>query len=133
VKEILKKLFRREYQSDPPSSIKRKFKKTYPNAINEEWIEDRDMWEVVFHDENREKIVRINHAGRILEHRINITPGELPQKILKFVSDKGELMNVILIDKVESTAWEIIYRDKKLDRYLMILDPEGMEISSRQL
>lgn len=133
MKEILKKLFGKDYQSDPPSSIKKKFKGIFPSAVNEEWIEEKNIWEVVFHDDQKEKIVRIDGTGKILERRENTSPKDLPIKILEKVNDKGELMNAILIEKMDGTVWEIIYRNKKLNRYLMVLDTDGKEISSRPL
>ena len=133
VKEILKKLFYKDHQSSPPSLIRRKFKKIYPHSINEEWLEDDDLWEVVFHDDQKEKIARFNLAGKLVEGRINTSQSELPAIILKLVIEKGELMNAILIDKAGITSWEIIYRDKHLNRYLMVLDQNGQEISCSQL
>lgn len=91
------------------------------------------MWEVVFHDDQKEKIVRIDGTGKILECRVNASPKDLPIKILEMVNEKGELMNAILIEKMDGTVWEIIYRNKKLDRFLMVLDTDGKVISSRPL
>ena len=91
------------------------------------------MWEVVFYDDHKETIARINKAGEVEELRINLTFSELPEKIFQSIKSKGEIMNVITINKSNDISWEIIYRNQNLVRFLIILDPDGKELSSRQL
>ena len=132
MKDLLNEIFKND-EPRPSVEVLRGFTKSFPGAINAEWMKDRDEWEVIFYQDQVEKIVRLSAAGNVLETRTNISIGEIPLVIQDTAARRGEIMNVILIRRFDEVYWEIIYRDKELVRFLLILNKDGGEIKQYPL
>ena len=130
--EILENLFS-EDRITPPANIYNTFKELFPNSINEDWTEENDFWEVIFYDNQKENIAQLNFDGSLRETRLNMNKDDLPDFITHSIQAKGEIMNIIAIQKPQMLFWEIIYRDKDLNRYLSVLDADGIRISHKKL
>jgi len=132
VKDILGNLFRLNSKR-PPVSVHTQFKTFYPAAINEDWSREEDLWEVVFHDGEVEKIARFSNSGNLEELRVNRSVRDLPVEIYNHVNQLGEIMNVIFIQKGDQVNWEIIYRDSELNRFLILVGNEGNRLNWKPL
>ena len=132
MKDILKKLYAFNWHR-PPGRILSAFSNYFPQAINDDWSSENQFWEVVFYDNQVEKIARFTSEGILEEVRINESIKALPDKIYKQINQMGEIMNVILIQKGEQVNWEIIYRDSELKRFLVHIGSDGNQLHKKTL
>jgi hypothetical protein len=97
----------------------------FPNAINIEWEFKDGLFESVFYMNEVEHIAKISESEGVLEYKINLNPTELPEKLYSSEDIHGEIMNVIAIHRENELLYEIIVRDKKLNRTLLLLTSSG--------
>ena len=69
----------------------------------------------------------------LLEYKIYLPIGYLPENLNKIVKEKGEIMNVIMRNKGNIIEYEVIVRDKALIRYLIILSDVGELIEENKV
>lgn len=105
-----------------PKKIESQFNLQFKDAVNTEWQEKKIYFEAIFYFEGVEKIARFNRDGKLLELRSNLAVENIPDEILKIALYFGEIMNSILIVKEGISAYEIIVRNKKLTRILLLID-----------
>lgn len=121
VKDFYKKLIGQQSFSIP-KKIEKQFNVQFIDAVNTEWNKNTEYYEALFHLDNIEKIARFNRNGKMLELRTNIVAEELPSEIFKTAKLYGEIMNTIHIKKENEYIFEIIIRNKKLTRILLLID-----------
>ena len=109
------------------------FNQYFEDAINVEWFKKENHYEAVFYKNNLEHIAIFNLAGILTDYRQNIPAGYLPELIKNIVSSKGEIMNSVMRNKGNMLEYEIIVRDKKLNRYLINLTDIGRLIEEKKL
>jgi len=117
----------------PPKIIRELFVKTFPHAVNDEWQRNSKGYEVIFHQNEVEKIAKYTREGQQTEIRTNLTFSQLPPEIKANADSLGEIMNAIHIVKLNSTFYEIIYRDTELKRYVILFDEKGIKLHHRLL
>jgi len=110
----------------PPDVVKNSLKERFPSVINVEWNKTGENYEAIFYKDNIEYIANFDRTGVLIVYKMFLTEGFLPEKIKSTMKGKGEIMNVVMINKGNSITWEIIYRDKELIRYLMLFNEIGV-------
>jgi len=101
------------------------FNDNFSEAINVEWFNKKTCFEAIFYKNNIEHIARFSLNGTLLEYRQNLGPDHLPNLLKSLVLQKGEIMNVVLINKGNLLEYELIVRDKTQNRHLILLSDLG--------
>ena len=117
----------------PPKFITNTFVSNFPAALNLEWNVTKFGYEAIFQENGHEVIAQFNKYGTLTEVRKNIKSAELPVHLLDVMKDFGELMNIIVLTKKNQVQYEVICRDKQLNRFLLLLNNEGKILENRQL
>jgi hypothetical protein len=117
----------------PPDSIVDSLKERFHDVINIEWNKNGENYEAIFYKDNIEYIAVFDRSGILLEYKMFLAEGFLPEKIKSVLNTKGELMNAVMINKGNSVTYETIYRDKELIRYLMVFNELGGIIEEKVL
>jgi hypothetical protein len=121
----------------PPNRVKETLFKHFPSARSQEWSKSKSYFEVIFYENDAEKIARISNKGDLLEYRINLKPEfltrSLPESIIDCAKVEGEIMNCITVHLYDKLYYEFIVRDHSLIRYLLLLDADGTKISFEKL
>jgi hypothetical protein len=121
----------------PPRKVKEELLKQFPGARSLEWSKSKGHFEVIFYENDTEKIAGFSDKGDLLEFRINLKPEylskSLPLLIINSAKVEGEIMNCITVHSNDKMYYEFIVRDSKLTRYLLLLDSEGTKISLEKL
>ena len=108
-----------------PESVQKFLTDRFPNAINIEWEYKDGLFESIFYLNEIEHIAKISEVKGIIEYKINLNLTELPEQILSSEDIHGEIMNTIAIHRENELLYEIIVRDKKLNRTLLLLNSSG--------
>lgn len=116
-----------------PEKVKASFDKYFYNPLNVEWFNLNNTFEAIFHEDELEKIAMFDTNGDLLEEKVNLGIELLPARVKMVARNHGELMNSIRIKRKEEILFEIIYRDKELDRYLLLLDRDGKVLNKEKL
>ena len=119
------KLFFKGDFTVPPVVVRNSFSEKFPDAINVEWVKMDKDFEAIFYENNTEKIAIFKDDGKWLETKINLDVITLNPVIKNNAEKSGEIMNSIEIETDEAVNYEIIIRDKQLNRYLLILSSTG--------
>lgn len=117
----------------PPKSIKELFLSTFPLSVNDEWLRTSKGYEVIFHQNEVEKIAKYTKSGQLIETRTNLTFAQVPPEIKLKADVLGEIMNAILIDNLNTIFYELIYRDAELNRYVILFDQQGEKLQHKLL
>lgn len=117
----------------PPENCLNSLQMNFPDAMNVEWHERSDHFEAIFYKNNFEHIAIFSQDGLLAEYRVNITEDFLPELHRTISNSKGELMNVVMRNKGNSIEYEIIVRDKDLNRYMVVLSDIGTITEERKL
>lgn len=132
MKNLLKKIFPTSFKP-VPENVKEALLLRFPQALNIEWEIKKGLYEAVFYVDEIEFIAKISEENGVLEHKQNLKPDELPAHIAKVCKRSGEIMNGIAISKGTAIFYEVIVRDKNLDRSLILLDESGNLLENRVL
>ena len=116
-----------------PDSIKSLFADKFPDSKNTEWEQKGAVYEAIFYLNDIEHIARFSGKGILEEYRKNLWPDELPENIKITGVSFGEIMNAIVIYRGEEILYEVIIRDKKLDRFEYLFDKNGEVLKSKLL
>lgn len=108
-----------------PGDIKKQLGKLFPTAKNIDWEVKNDIYEAIFYLNDIEHIAKFTKEGSLLEYKKNLWLNELPEQINKTGDTFGEIMNGIVINRNNVLFYELIIRDKKLDRYVYLFDDKG--------
>lgn len=121
-------LFKKIFITAPktiPESVQKFLITKFPDAINVEWEFKDGLFESIFYLKEVEYIAKISEAKGIIEYKINLNPTELPAQVSSSEDVHGEIMNAIEIHRENELLYEIIVRDKKLNRTLLLLNSSG--------
>jgi len=116
-----------------PQIVKEGMKQNFPSAKNVEWSRNKSLFEVIFYQDDLEKIARFDSEGTLLEYRINLPLEKIPEEIMKKAASEGEVMNCIEFHSVDAIRFEFIVRDEALIRYLLLTDKSGDKIRKEKL
>jgi hypothetical protein len=117
----------------PPEVIVNSLKNRFNDVINVEWNKNGDYYEAIFYKDNIEYIANFDMEGVLIEYKMFLPEGILPEKIKSTLNSKGETMNAVMINKGSSVTYETIYRDKELIRYLIVFNELGGIIEEKIL
>ena len=117
----------------PPERCIRSLNANFTGARNIDWFRSGKFYEAVFYKENIEYIAVFNAAGILQEYKMYLPFEYLPQPIKNSMEKKGEIMNIVLVNKGNSILYEAIFRDTDLNRYMILLTEFGRVISEKQL
>lgn len=109
----------------PPKYITNGFSANFQEAVNVEWHHTNAGFEAVFHEKGLETIAQFNKYGALTEARKNVTASALPDAVNDLAGNLGEIMNAIIVSRKNQVFYEIIYRDKLLNRFLLLIDNNG--------
>lgn len=109
----------------PPKNISRTFSCIFPKVLNIEWAKINEIYEAIFYQNHFENIAIFNADAVLLSHKIFLSEIYLPEIIKENISKKGEIMNVVMINKANNVYYEIIFRDNNLNRFLITYDMLG--------
>ena len=119
--------------ANPPEEVKNHFFDFFTNPFNIDWYVEDDFYEAVFYEDDLEKIAKYDIDGNFVNVKTNIPVDQLPQNIRNIAQSFGEIMNTIIISNNNETYFEIIFRDKELIRYELLLDQGGNIVSNQKL
>lgn len=117
----------------PPSICLEAFNLNFNNAINVEWFDRKTSFEVIFYKDNLEHIAIFDTSGALIEYKLFLPVEFLSEAIKSFLESKGEIMNVVLINKGNRIEYEAIVRNKDLTRFLILLSDLGKIIEEKKL
>ena len=132
MKNYLKKIF----GSSPkkvPEQIQRTLLDKFPGAINIDWEFKEGLYEAIFYLNDVEHIAKVSEAEGIFEYKINLKPTELPYEVFSPATNYGEIMNAISIHRKLELRYEIIVRDEKFNRTLLLLNSVGELLNSKKI
>jgi hypothetical protein len=117
----------------PPEVVLNNFRKIFENAVKTEWHQRADYYEALFYNANIEHLALFDGQGILREYKMYLPEGHLPSVISSAVPEGCEIMNKVLINQGNSINYEIIYRDKNLKRYLLLLNETGSVLKQQNL
>jgi len=129
---IFKKLFSLKAFT-PPSDVELTLKEKFPEIINVDWSKSGDNYEAIFYKDQLEYIAILDGKGVLIEYKMLLSEGMLPEQIKTSLLQKGEIMNVVMINKGNSILYEIIIRNEELSRFLFLLNETGHILDEKQL
>ncbi len=116
-----------------PEKVKQLLIGKFRDAINIEWELKDGYYEAIFYQNEAEHIAKISEKEGIIEYKKNLNPAELPQEVLLTGENEGEIMNAIAIHRNSEMLYEIIVRDQKLNRTLLLLTSSGKLLQSKRM
>lgn len=122
-----------ENSINPPEEVTEHFFSFFSNPLNIEWYIENNSYEAIFYEDEFEKIASYDQRGNLIHVKTNIPIEQLPKKISEIAKSFGEIMNSIIIDENSETFYEIIYRDKDLNRFDLLIDQNGKILSNQIL
>ena len=119
--------------TNPPEEVKNHFFGFFTNPFNIDWYTEDDFYEAIFYENDLEKIAKYDNDGNFVNVKTNIPVDQLPSEIFTIAKSFGEIMNAIIISNNAETFYEIIFRDKELTRYELLLNKDGRVMSNQKL
>ena len=116
-----------------PETIKVQLEAHFPGAINIDWEIKANKYEAVFYLNDVEYIALFSYDGKLLEYKKNLWPAELSEEITRESIKFGEIMNSIAIYREGIHLYEVIVRDKNLERKLLIFNHMAKLIESKKI
>lgn len=118
---------------DAPEHLVRALQDRFEKPVNIEWYFHNGYYEAVFYIDKLEHLVRFQPDGALVEYKVNLPEKALPPRIKKIALSKGEIMNVMAIRSGKIERYEVIYRDKALQRFLLLVKEDGGIVSDHPL
>ncbi len=109
------------------------FKENFEDGINIEWFNKTDYFEAIFYKNKLEHIAIFSLTGVLTEYRLNLPSDYLPEPIKNKALFKGEIMNSVMRNKGNMLEYEVIVRDKDLNRNMIIFSDVGNLIEEKKL
>jgi hypothetical protein len=116
-----------------PKKVEQALKKHFPDALNIDWEHKKTGFEAIFYLAEVEHISLFSPEGVLLELKKNLWQNEIPETIAKACLPHGEIMNSILINRGGKVLYEIIVRDKELNRWLLLFDKDSVLLESEKI
>ncbi len=117
----------------PPKAVVHSLKENFGNVINVEWSKEEAYYEAVFYHLNTEKIAHFSPEGDLQETKVNLPLYMAKPEIARQAKLVGELMNLIEINRHGTIFYDIVARDKDLDRYYLLLAEDGTLLEKNKL
>ncbi|MFH0756798.1 MAG: hypothetical protein V2B15_05895 [Bacteroidota bacterium] len=117
----------------PSEGCVNSFHQNFEDAVNIEWFKRDNKFEAVFYKNNVEHIAIFSLHGIFMEYRINMPADYLPGPIKRTALSRGEIMSSVMRNKGNMVDYEVIVRDKELNRHLVTLSDMGRIIEDKRL
>ena len=117
----------------PPEKVVRSLEAHFGQLLNVEWFEEDGFYEAVFYHDDMECIALFDEEGGLQVYKRNLPLNSVSQPVAIQADSVGELMNLIEISQHGNLYFEIIARDKYLDRFFLLLEEDGKVIEKRKL
>jgi hypothetical protein len=117
----------------PPKVVLQSLERVYGKMLNVEWSEEEGFYEAVFYYKDIEYIARFDSNGELQVSKSNLPLHMVTVPIALRALEVGELMNLIEISQQGKVFYEIIARDKYLDRYYLLLEENGTLLEKQKL
>jgi hypothetical protein len=117
----------------PPDVVVQSLESIYGKMLNVEWTEEEGFYEAVFYYKDIEYIARFDASGELQVNKSNLPLHMVTQPVALRALEIGELMNLIEITQQGKVFYEIIARDKYLDRYYLLLEENGTLLEKQKL
>lgn len=118
---------------EPSEKCLEAFLLNFEGAINIEWTRKGVKFEAIFYKDNIEHIALFEQDGSLERYQMNLSPNLLPESIKTDMEQKGEIMNVVLINEGNNIQYEVIIRDTNMDRHLIFVSQLGKVIHDKLL
>lgn len=118
---------------NPPEACTLSFQKQFKGSTGIEWFAQGADYEAIFYKDDLEYIALFNKNGHLMEYRRIVPQGFLPHAIRQLIAEKGEIMNRVLLNRGNEILYEVIYRDKGNERYMMLLSDLGHVMEHKKL
>jgi hypothetical protein len=130
---LLNKFLNRE-KAKPQKPVLISFKSQFKSAKNIDWTVTENYSEAIFFIQEQEYIARFSPDGKILEYKINLPLTAIPENIKETACQHGEIMNLIETNKSDlQKEYEIIVRNKDLERFQLVLTKDGNQIKKEKM
>ena len=77
--------------------------------------------------------ILVDKSGNLQEYKMYLPDNFLPESIKSVLEKRGEIMNTVFINKGNTIVYEVIMRDKELNRFLVLLSNLGEIIDEKPL
>lgn len=131
VKNFFQKILSGNKVIPVPATVKTSFSKQFVEPLNIEWHKTGEQFEAVFYMDDLEHIARYKADGEMTCLKINLPLDGLPETVRAAAQGHGELMNAISILCDEKQKYEVIVRDKDLNRYFLLIRTNG-EVAEKE-
>ncbi len=115
----------------PPENVQLAFNLRFKEAAAVEWHIEGKYFESIFVYHGKEIICRFDKNSAWIDTRINQSLVEIGKDITGKLSDLGEIMSSIRIEKPEGILFEFVIRDKEMNRQIYFTNPSGEIIEKR--
>ncbi len=116
-----------------PQKVKEALELNFPGAINIDWDKKNSGYEAIFYLDEIEHISFFSAEGILLECKKNLWQNQLPPNIISSCHNQGEIMNAISIKRGNDLFFEVIIRDKDLNRTLLLFDQNCVQLKSEKI
>ncbi len=131
--DLIKRIFANE-GPEPPETVINSLKNSFgEEVLNLEWSYKDSMYEALFYVNMKEHLARFLSNGELLDYRINLPREDWPVQVKMKAGTKGEVMNIVEVHANSRYYFDIIVRDKDLNRSELTMEPEGTFITQRKL
>jgi hypothetical protein len=117
----------------PPDVLTNALKNNFKGVVNAEWMRQNDGFEAIFYKDGIEHIALFATAGELLEYKMFLPEGFLPEAIRLKLEQKGEIMNSVLINRGNTVFYEVITRNEHHQRFRLLLSNLGQVLEEKQL
>ena len=109
------------------------FKENFEYAVDIEWFNKTDYFEAIFYKSNLEHIAIFSLAGVLTEYLLNLPSDYLPEPIKNKALVRGEIMNSVMRNKGNMLEYEVIVKDKGMNRFQILFSDVGNLIEEKKL
>ncbi|MEL7585958.1 MAG: hypothetical protein AAGU19_04530 [Prolixibacteraceae bacterium] len=133
VKSFFSRILKGSKGLNIPQSVREAFNKQFDNPLNTEWTKTDHLYEAVFYKDELEHIASYRSDGELLNLKVNLPLGTIPEPVSAMVKEHGELMNAIAIHEQDEVKYELIVRDENLIRFFLLVSSSGEVIEKEKL
>jgi hypothetical protein len=116
-----------------PEILQKALFKNFEQAINVEWQLRNNRYEAIFYIGTIEYMAIFSKAAELEEYKMFLPVEYLPASIRQQIESKGEIMNVLLINKGNKILYEAIVRNEKKIRKLILMTNTGSTLQENVL
>jgi hypothetical protein len=117
----------------PPRACQETFNLQFANAVRIEWFEKKNHLEAIFYQNSLEHIACYEPDGHLMNYKMFLPKELLPQSISAQLYNRGEIMNVVLLNNGHSIQYEIIITESDLQRHMILFSATGVILKEERL